>query len=58
MFALAPQDAPQPQMATAAPIPSFEPPMQAAPIFASPRKQLELSKLMAAFKGPNFFAKG
>lgn len=32
--------------------------MQAAPIFASPRKPVDLSKLRAAFSAPNFYAKG
>jgi hypothetical protein len=30
-------------------------PMQAPPIFAPPRKQIDLSKLRAAFQAPNFY---
>ncbi len=32
-----------------------EQPMQAPPIFAAPRKQIDLSKLRAAFKAPTFY---
>jgi hypothetical protein len=32
--------------------------MQAAPIFASPRRPIDLAKLRAAFPAQNFFAKG
>ena len=53
IFAQQPQAAPQ-QMAQAAPQ-AFELPPQMQPIFASPRKQIDLSKLRAAFTAPNFY---
>jgi len=35
-----------------------EQPMQAPPIFSPPRKQIDLSRLRAAFKQPSFFQRG
>jgi hypothetical protein len=60
MFAQQPQQAaPQQQQQAQAPTPSYQAPdlQGAAPIFAQPRKP-GLTKLMAAFKQPNFYAKG
>lgn len=58
----APIFAPQPQapqqQASAAPAPLEQIPSQAPPIFAPPRKQIDLSKLRAAFKQPSFFQRG
>lgn len=53
-----PQDAPQ-QAPQSAPAP-FEqiPQMQAPPIFVPPRKQIDLSKLRAAFGQPSFYKQG
>jgi len=50
--------APQ-QQASAAPSPSYEAPgMQLQPIFAAPRRQIDLSKLRAAFQPPQFYGRG
>lgn len=47
---------PQPQQQASQPAPIEQiPQMQAPPIFAPPRKPIDLSKLMAAFKQPNFY---
>jgi hypothetical protein len=49
------QSAPEPQQ-PAAPSGGFDiPQMQAPPIFVPPRKQVDLSKLRAAFKAPTFY---
>lgn len=57
IFAQQPQAAPQQQ--GSAPSAPFDPatfaaPQQAPPIFAPPRKPVDLAALMAAFKAPNF----
>ncbi len=56
IFAQQPQQAAQPQQ-QAQPQADFQD-MQAPPIFASPRKQIDISKLMAAFKAPTFYGRG
>jgi hypothetical protein len=53
IFAQQQQAAPQQQAAA-----PMEAPMQAPPIFMPPRKQIDLSKLMAAFKAPSFYGRG
>lgn len=65
MFAQpAQQAAPQAQASAAPDVQAAAPSYQApaipatAPTFATPARKVDLSKLMAAFKGPNFYAKG
>lgn len=48
-----------PQQASAAPAPAYEAQgMQLQPIFAAPRRQIDLSKLRAAFQPPQFYGRG
>jgi lysozyme len=58
IFAQAPQAAPQPQQQAYASTPAYVPdtPQQPLnPIFASPRRMVDLSKLRAAFQPPQFY---
>jgi lysozyme len=58
IFAQAPQAAPQPQQQAYASTPAYVPdtPQQPLnPIFASPRRPVDLSKLRAAFQPPQFY---
>lgn len=55
IFAQQPQAAPQAMAQPAAPLAA---PIQAPPIFAPPRKPVDLAALMAAFKAPNFYNRG
>ncbi len=59
IFAQAPQAAPQPQQMASAPAYVPDTPQQPLnPIFAAPRRQVDLSKLRAAFQPPQFYGRG
>jgi hypothetical protein len=70
IFAARPQDAPQQEQAAPAQLASFEqdplqpspfqqfPAAHSSPIFISPRKSIDISKLRAAFSQPIFAARG